>query len=130
MKWTRPAKLSTYRVKLVGWPHEVEFKNPSKMSYQETTLILRLLRENLLRFDPLGDNGLHVVDPRLDEIDARDSDNGLSLAKPTEEEIEMEDEVDISWACNENDLDFDFAGGGVGVNSRPSESDKGSSRSK
>ncbi|KAI5119441.1 hypothetical protein M0805_008380 [Coniferiporia weirii] len=53
MKWTRPRKLSAYGVALLGWPPEIEYKNPSKMSFQENSTIMRLLREGTIRFYPL-----------------------------------------------------------------------------
>ncbi|EJD06691.1 uncharacterized protein FOMMEDRAFT_102558 [Fomitiporia mediterranea MF3/22] len=53
MRWTKPEKLSAYGVVLEGWPREIEYKNPSKMSFHETSTIMRLLQENKMYFRSL-----------------------------------------------------------------------------
>ena len=83
MKWTKPEKLSAYGVALEGWPRHIEYKNPSKMAFNETSTLMGLLLDNKLYFRPLRD------DLVASTLQASVLDN-FSTAD------------DISWALNED----------------------------
>lgn len=87
MKWTRPGKLSAYGVALLGWPSEIEYKNPSKMSFQETSTIMRLLQENTIYFRLLQDH----------------TGTNTSCSSAIVPSI---DTNDVSWACDVDGFHF------------------------
>jgi len=105
MKWSKQGKLSVYGVTLVGWPREVEYKNPSRMSSQEMTKILSLLRLGTLRFTSLREQP-------LDSSKAKVSQRVGSNAGPSESVINEtksnEADTDISWAYNDAEIDIDL----------------------
>ncbi|KLO17225.1 hypothetical protein SCHPADRAFT_846921 [Schizopora paradoxa] len=90
MKWSKPEKLASLGVQLVGWPPSVPFKNPSRMSQQEMTLIRSLLMNKEISFVR---KGAHPIDPPT---------TTENTAAPVED-------VDISWAVqddgDDNNLD-------------------------
>lgn len=98
MKWSKPEKLEIYGVKLLGWPSNIVFKNPSQMSLKETTSLVELLRNNTLRFQqmaspydysPLGPSAKTVTSIELSQ---------------TNRPSNVEAEADLSWACNDEVL--------------------------
>ena len=81
MKWSKPDKLSIYGVVLEGWPRNIEYKNPSKMTLSETSTLMQLLIENKLYFRSLRDN------------------TAISLLQSSD--AEQLSSTDVSWALNE-----------------------------
>lgn len=116
MKWSKQGKLSIYGVALVGWPREVEYKNPSRMSSSETSKILSLLRQGTLRFTSLQ-NQARILS-REDAVEMARSDARLSSSESTTRRTKgNEADTDISWAYNEADADIDLEAsdnGGLG----------------
>lgn len=104
MKWSKQGKLSTYGVALIGWPRELEYKNPSRMSSQEMTTILALLRQGTLRFTSLQDRPNNVSKTNIS------GSTGTTASHPgcSAGEIRGHEAVDISWACNDAELDADL----------------------
>lgn len=82
MKWSKPEKLSIYGVALEGWPKEIEYKNPSRMSSQEISTIMKLLQDNVLYFRPL----------RVGSATVAPQSSATNLSS-----------TDMSWALNEDD---------------------------
>lgn len=116
MKWSKQGKLSIYGVSLVGWPREVEYKNPSRMSSSETSKILSLLRKGTLRFTSLQKQPRILS--REDAVETARSDAGPSSSESTTRRTKgSEADIDISWAYNEADADIDLEAsdnGGLG----------------
>ncbi|KAL5485969.1 hypothetical protein ACEPAI_7013 [Sanghuangporus weigelae] len=87
MKWTKPDKLSVYGVALEGWPRNIVYKNPSKMTFNETSLLMKMLQENALYFRSLRDSA--------------------SIGLPRSDENTSSAIADVSWALNEDNNGFD-----------------------
>ncbi len=90
MKWSKPEKLTALGVQLVGWPPSVPFKNPSRMSQQEMTLIRNLLMENRISFLRVGDR------PEI----AFGTNIGSTASMDTHDPPDAD--VDISWALEDD----------------------------
>lgn len=54
MKWTDHSKLSTYGVRLVGWPDSVPMRNPSTLSVAQNTLVRQALDAGTMYFERMG----------------------------------------------------------------------------
>ena len=54
MKWSDHLKLSTYGVRLVGWPSGVPMQNPSTMSVAQNRLIREALDRGTMYFERLS----------------------------------------------------------------------------
>lgn len=50
MKWSKPEKLVSYGVTLQGWPPNITFKNPSQMTSNEVSTVIKLLKEKTIIF--------------------------------------------------------------------------------
>lgn len=101
MKWSKQNKLSVYGVSLVGWPREVEYKNPSRMSSREMTTIITLLRQGTLRFELLRENTVGRSRPPLSETAGSTTD----CPTRTGSVLYSDAETDISWAYNDVEHD-------------------------
>lgn len=66
MKWTKPHTLeSSYGVKLVGWPPEIPFQNPSNNSVESNRLLLQGFKDGRIKFvwlKNLADDPDHAID--------------------------------------------------------------------
>ncbi|TFY70466.1 hypothetical protein EVG20_g2539 [Dentipellis fragilis] len=57
MKWTNHERLSTYGVRIEGWPPNVPLQNPSSLSMSQNRLLKDCLDRGTLKFHKLDDAG-------------------------------------------------------------------------
>jgi len=81
MKWTNPERLDTYGVRLVGWPADIPFQNPSTLKVHQNKTLLEGFQKGDLKFERIL--------PKDDEDSSAD-----------EEKDELDD--DFSWAYDAN----------------------------
>jgi len=102
MKWSKPEKLATLGVQLVGWPSSVPFKNPSRMSQQEIMLIRNLLHDNVINFVRVG-SGFETNEPNAGESSTQSFEPAGSASTVTRVGDPPEIDMDMSWALQDDD---------------------------
>lgn len=50
MRWTKPEQIENWGVRIVGWPSDLPFRNPSNNTVQVNTRLLELLKTGQIRF--------------------------------------------------------------------------------
>ncbi|CAL1716215.1 unnamed protein product [Somion occarium] len=86
MKWSNHSKLSTYGIRIEGWPAHIPHQNPSSLSASQNRQILNALTNGTLRFVRLAT--LHTPEPG--------PESGAML--PITANLDAPD--DFSWAYN------------------------------
>jgi len=98
MKWTNHDNLSTYGVRMVGWPADIPMQNPSKLSTSQNQILKQSLENGTLRIC------------RLDDAENSASSSTVQQASfQTQMDVDLYDNderADISWAFNEDENDM------------------------
>lgn len=87
MKWSNHGRLSSYNVRLIGWPASIPQQNPSSMTVKQNTTLLESLKDGIMRFERIDGCGSVFHEP-------------LVRVVPKASEIQMDD---ISWAWKDDE---------------------------
>ncbi|TFK27129.1 hypothetical protein FA15DRAFT_666625 [Coprinopsis marcescibilis] len=72
MKWTNPERLDTYNVRLVGWPEDIPFQNPSCLKTDQNRRLLESFKSGTTKFHNVRMN--HTSHPE-DQSQANEDDD-------------------------------------------------------
>lgn len=89
MKWTNHDKLSTYGVKVVGWPAEIPLRNPSSLSASQNNVLFELLTSGDIKFVMLG---------QVSPLQSGNSVHGVASGSKDADGLPE----DFSWACEDS----------------------------